>query len=276
MSQELAVRESEIVITDEQVDIMRKSICQGATDDEMRLYFYDCRRRGVHPMDRLIHFTKRKGKYTPITSIDFLYQRAHATGEFTGQEETVFRGEPGEPGFSATVRVHRGQGVWPATARWEEYYPGDGDNGFMWRKFQHRMLEKCAEALALRKAFTTELHGLYIKEEMDQADAPPQPALAPSQKKPLAAKLKQQLAEQEPPVIEVETDAAPFNPEVPPPAEVHLNAGNICQQFRLSETLTELVSIMNQWQEEASLHTQEERMEVNKVFAEAKKRLGKR
>lgn len=70
--------------------------------------------------------------------------------------------------------------------------------------------------------------------------------------------------------------APPFNHEAPPPAEKHLNAGNICQQFLLSETLAELVSIMNQWQGEASLHTQEERMEVNRVFAEAKKRLGKR
>jgi hypothetical protein len=57
-----------------------------------------------------------------------------------------------------------------ASARWDQYYPGD-EQGFMWRKMPHLMLGKCAEALALRKAFPAELSGLYIKEEMDQADA---------------------------------------------------------------------------------------------------------
>ena len=169
---ELAVmQEKEISITNEQVDLIRATIAKDATNDELQLFFYDCKRRGVHPLDKLIHFTKRKNRYTPVTSIDFMRSRAAESGEYAGSDDAIFIGNT--PPESATVTVYRlVQGIkcsFTATARWNEYYPKDTFTG-MWDKMPHTMLAKCSEALALRKAFPQQLSGLYTVEEMDQSN----------------------------------------------------------------------------------------------------------
>lgn len=161
-------------ITPDQMDLIRKTVAKDATPDELKLYLYDCARQGVHPLDKLIHFTKRSGKYTPVTSIDFMRIQAANTGECLGISDPVFVAGPKSPEeFAATVTVKRivqGQvAEFTATARWSEYKP---DQAFMWQKMPHTMLGKCAEALALRKGFPKQLAGLYAREEMDQAEAP--------------------------------------------------------------------------------------------------------
>jgi phage recombination protein Bet len=157
-------------ITSDQMALIKKTIAKDATPDELQLFLYDCARRGVHPLDRLLHFTKRSGKYTPITSIDFMRIRAAATKECAGIEDPMFSGVPMQPDFAAHITVFRlvhGQRcAFSATARWREYKP---DQDFMWRKMPFTMLGKCAEALALRKAFPQELAGLYESSELDQA-----------------------------------------------------------------------------------------------------------
>jgi phage recombination protein Bet len=156
------------VVTRDQLALIKKTVAAGATDAELELYLFDCQRRGVHPLDRLIHFTKRGGRYTPITSIDFLRGRAHETGEMAGSDDAVF-----DPDVQvATVTVYRlTRGVryaYTATARYDEYVPAEGSDR-MWLKMPHTMLGKCAEALALRKAFPQQLGGLYVIEELEQA-----------------------------------------------------------------------------------------------------------
>jgi phage recombination protein Bet len=165
------------VVTTEQFDLVRRTVAKDATPAELELYMYDCQRHGVHPLDKLLHFTKRQGKYTPITSIDLLRSRAADTGELGGIEDPQYRGEPAGQDFTASVTVYRFvQGTrcpFTATARWTEYKPDAGSSGngdVMWRKMPYLMLGKCAEALALRKAFPRQLAGLYAKEEMDQAE----------------------------------------------------------------------------------------------------------
>jgi phage recombination protein Bet len=164
--------DSAITVTNEQLEIVKKTIAQGATDAELKLFLYDCQRQGVHPLDRLLHFTKRGGKYTPITSIDLMRSRAAETGEYAGNEDAAFNGLPKSEDFTASVTLYRlvqGQRCsFTATAYWSEYCPSQGQD-HMWKKMPHTMLAKCAEALALRKAFPKQLAGLYAREEMDQA-----------------------------------------------------------------------------------------------------------
>jgi phage recombination protein Bet len=161
------------LVTTDQLALVKTTVAAGATDAELKLYLYDCARQGVLPLDLLIHFTKRGGKYTPITSIDFMRTRAADTGEYAGSDDAVFgfEGKPDDK-LTATVSVYRlVQGhvcKFTATARWSEYCPGQGQD-HMWRKMPHTMLAKCAEALALRKGFPRQLAGLYAKEEMEQA-----------------------------------------------------------------------------------------------------------
>ncbi len=195
MSTNLAIVDGGVPpVTTEQVALIKTTIAKDATDTELQLFFfYDCRRQGVHPLDKLIHFTKRGGKYTPITSIDFMRQRAAQTGECGGIDDAVFVGEPKTPAFAATVTVYRlvqGQRcAFTATARWSEYKPETND--FMWQKMPFVMLGKCAEALALRKGFPQQLAGLYAKEELDQAETiaatPPTDTISSAQRKRLFA-----------------------------------------------------------------------------------------
>src|SRR5262249_11383146 len=146
---------------------------------ELGLYLHDCKRHGVHPLDKLLHFTKRGGRYVPVTSIDLMRSRAADSGELAGSEDAVFLAADGDLSAKVTVyRITQGQRyAYTATARASEYDPGTP----MWKKMPHTMLAKCAEALALRKGFPKQLAGLYATEELDQAAeparrAPPKPA----------------------------------------------------------------------------------------------------
>lgn len=174
--------------TNEQIDLIKRTIAVGATNDELQLFLYQAKRTGLDPLSRQIHFVKRKSsqgedKASIQTAIDGYRLVADRTGKYAGSDDYLF--DEGLTQFqhiasgrkvpiTATVTVWKiVQGErcpFTATARWDEYFPGD-KQGFMWRKMPYLMLGKCAEALALRKAFPAELSGLYTNEEMMHADA---------------------------------------------------------------------------------------------------------
>lgn len=161
----------------ERVELLKRTICKGATDDEFQIFIEVAKRTGLNPFARQVHAVKRFNKKTGRdemsiqTGIDGYRLIADRTGKYAGSDDPTFDNEK-EPN-RATVTVYKmveGQRCpFTATARWDEYYPGDAQ-GFMWKKMPCVMLSKCAEALALRKAFPAELSGLYTNEEMEQAD----------------------------------------------------------------------------------------------------------
>ena len=157
-------------ITPAQVDLIKSQIAVGATDDELDLFLHVADKSGLDPLSKQIYFIKRGGKMTIQTAIDGFRAVADRTGQYIGSNDPVFEGSEKVP-LKATVTVCKVvQGVvgsFTASARWSEYYPDK--NAFMWDKMPHTMLGKCAEALALRKAFPAQLSGLYTGDEMAQA-----------------------------------------------------------------------------------------------------------
>ena len=167
---------------DDQVKLIKSTIAKNATDDELQLFLYQAQKTGLDPLARQIHFVKRGQQMTIQTAIDGFRAIAARTGQHAGTSDGIFDGvakdkdsygnEFERPEKASVIVKKIVQGLvteFSATARWGEYFPGS-KQGFMWTKMPYTMLEKCAEAKALRKAFPEDLSGVYTDDEMQQAD----------------------------------------------------------------------------------------------------------
>ena len=162
----------------EQINLIKQTVAKGVTDLELKLFLYQAQRTGLDPLSKQIHAIKRWNKslnreeMAIQTGIDGYRLIADRTEKYAGSDDPLFEENNAGELIKATVTVWKlVNGMkcsFSASARWSEYYPGD-KQGFMWKSKPFLMLGKCAEALALRKAFPQELSGVYTHEEMYQA-----------------------------------------------------------------------------------------------------------
>ena len=171
----------------EQVELLKRTVAKGATDDQFALFMTIAQRRKLDPFAKQIWCVLRKSggasEMAVQTAIDGFRLIAQRTGEYDGQDAPKWCGDDGvwkdvwlsnKPPEAAMVLVYRKGVSRPSTgiAHLKSYaaYDDKAQLQSKWKQMPEHMLAKCAEALAFRKAFPEELSGVYTDDEMGHAD----------------------------------------------------------------------------------------------------------
>jgi phage recombination protein Bet len=165
-------------LTQEQEQLIRRTITRNLSDDEHALFIEAAQRSGLDPFARHIYPLRKKDGLVIEATIDGLRLSAERTGKYAGQLGPEWCGPDGvwrdiwiceEPPVAARVGILRcdfKEPVW-GKAVFNEFF----QEGEFWRGMPVLMIAKCAEALAFRKAFPREFAGLYTPEEMSRSAA---------------------------------------------------------------------------------------------------------
>lgn len=182
----LAVREENTNMMNfdrHKLDLLKETLCKGSTDQEFQLFINICQRTGLDPFMKQVFPVKRwdsklkRESMTVQTSIDGYRLIADRSGTYAPGREPTYQYDKEGNIISATAYVKKltKDNTWhevAATAYYEEYCQRtkEGQPTQFWLKMKHTMLAKCAEALALRKAFPADLNNIYTQEEMQQSE----------------------------------------------------------------------------------------------------------
>jgi len=186
----LAITDEQYQWNPQQVAALEQLGVENASQADLMVFFDYAKRTGLDPFMRQIYMIERSkpggGKRQTIqTGIDGFRVIAQRTGKYGGRVKMEWADGSGRwyemwpfdlPPVAARVYVRRIG--WPdltvGVAMFREYAATkyNGDLTSMWLKMPAGQLAKCAEAQALRTAFPLDLGGMYVDEEMEQANNP--------------------------------------------------------------------------------------------------------
>lgn len=178
----LAVTDTQSFWDDKQIAALKQLGLSDVPNAELGVFLHFCQRTGLDPFARQIYMIGRGGRYTIQSSIDGLRIVAQRSGNYGGQTMVEWCGDDGvwkdvwlekTPPTAARVGVYYkdAPNATYATAKFDSYAVAyNGKPSGLWAKMPDLMIAKCAEALALRKAFPQDLSGIYTNDEMQQAE----------------------------------------------------------------------------------------------------------
>lgn len=168
-----------ITITSKDV---RMHICPKADAREVAYFMELCRAQRLNPFLNEAYLVKFQGKPAQImVAHKALVKRAEAHPQFDGMEHGVvvlrngeihneqrgaFYPEDGEQLIGGWCKVYRKDRRMPIYA--ERSFTSMDKGQASWKTMPDLMIDKCAQAAALREAFPDELRNMYVQEEMGQ------------------------------------------------------------------------------------------------------------
>lgn len=173
--------------TDRQLAGLRQLGVQNAAPGDLAVFMHVAQRTGLDPFARQIYMIERQGKQTIQTGIDGFRLVARRAVDAAGESLSISGGEwcgpdgawqdvwlSDAPPAAARVTVRRGGHEFVGVALFREYAQTKRDGNLMaqWATRPAGMIAKCAEALALRKAFPMDLAGVYTDDEVGQQHQP--------------------------------------------------------------------------------------------------------
>lgn len=211
-----------ILASDRDVKLVANTAAKDLYAPELDQFIHMCRQWRLDPLRKQIYalvYSKdnpKKRRVTYITGIDGYRAIADRTGNYRpGQRSVETADDLRDPVqnpigiVSATASVWKFvHGEWhefSETVYWDEYAPMKEvwendqpsgkfilDRSGQWAKMGRVMLQKCAEAQALRRGWPDDLSGLYVDSEMDRSSMDDMIDITPHEQAERAASTERQ------------------------------------------------------------------------------------